>query len=143
MTLAPVAPSVGIRRHHTAPGDDGYQDISWSRRTARITDYRTGEAAFEQADVEFPESWSQNATNIVAQKYFRGTLGTDEREWSLRQVIDRVADTVTAWGAGSGRSSAARASAMPACAAAASSARPRGMSCAMPCPARRRSPARN
>jgi len=57
MTLAPVAPSVGIRRHHTAPGDDGYQDISWSRRTARITDYRTGEAAFEQADVEFPESW--------------------------------------------------------------------------------------
>ena len=102
MTLAPVAPSVGIRRHHTAPGDDGYQDISWSRRTARITDYRTGEAAFEQADVEFPESWSQNATNIVAQKYFRGTQGSPERETSLRQVIDRVVSTIASWGLADG-----------------------------------------
>ena len=57
-----------------------------------------GSVAFEQRGVEFPVTWSQNATNIVAQKYFRGTLGTDERETSLRQVIDRVADTITAWG---------------------------------------------
>ena len=54
--------------------------------------------AFEQLGVEVPESWSVNATNILAQKYFRGTLGTEEREWSLRQVADRVADTLTAWG---------------------------------------------
>ena len=54
--------------------------------------------AFFQPGVEFPTTWSVNATNIVAQKYFRGTLGTDGREWSLRQVIDRVADTITTWG---------------------------------------------
>ena len=58
----------------------------------------TGAVAFEQLDVEFPVGWSLNATNIVAQKYFRGTLGTPEREWSLQQVIDRVVDTITAWG---------------------------------------------
>ena len=54
--------------------------------------------AINRLGVEFPSSWSLNATNIVAQKYFRGTLGTPEREWSLRQVIDRVADTITRWG---------------------------------------------
>ncbi len=102
MTMAPVVPSVGVRRHHTAVGDDGYQDVSWSNRTARITDYRTGESAFEQADVEFPTSWSQNATNIVAQKYFRGTEGSPERESSLRQVIDRVVSTIASWGLADG-----------------------------------------
>ena len=54
--------------------------------------------AFEQLDVEVPEDWSLNATNILAQKYFRGTPNTDEREWSLRQVADRVVDTITTWG---------------------------------------------
>src|SRR5881275_2754462 len=68
------------------------------RREARIPNYRDGTDAFFQPDVEFPVSWSQNATNIVAQKYFRGTLGTPERESSLRQVIDRIADTITDWG---------------------------------------------
>ncbi len=71
---------------------------SGRRRDARITNYRDGAVAFEQLDVEVPEGWSLNATNILAQKYFRGTPGTDEREWSLRQVADRVVDTITAWG---------------------------------------------
>ena len=72
---------------------------TWERRDARITNFRDGSVAFEQLDVEFPVDWSLNATNIVAQKYFRGTLGTPERETSLRQVIDRVVDTITEWGA--------------------------------------------
>ena len=60
--------------------------------------YRDGTVAFEQLGVEVPENWSLNATNILAQKYFRGTPGTPQREWSLRQVADRVVDTITAWG---------------------------------------------
>jgi ribonucleoside-diphosphate reductase alpha chain len=72
--------------------------ISWEKRDARISNWKDGSVAFEQRDVEFPESWSLNATNIVAQKYFRGTPGTSERETSLRQVIDRVADTIANWG---------------------------------------------
>ncbi len=68
----------------------------------RITNWKDGAVAFEQLDVEFPVSWSLNATNIVAQKYFRGTLGTPERERSLRQVIDRVADTIARWGVADG-----------------------------------------
>ena len=80
------------------PGVHPYDTVEWERREARIQNYKDGTDAFFQPDVEFPVTWSQNATNIVAQKYFRGTLGTDERETSLRQVIDRVADTITAWG---------------------------------------------
>src|SRR5207253_5040425 len=63
-----------------------------------ITNSRDGSVAFEQLGVEVPATWSLNATNILAQKYFRGTLGTTEREWSLKQVADRVVDTITAWG---------------------------------------------
>ncbi len=69
-----------------------------SDANARITNFQDGSVAFEQLDVEFPVDWSLNATNIVAQKYFRGTMGTPEREQSLRQVIDRVVDTITEWG---------------------------------------------
>src|SRR5690606_25569330 len=68
------------------------------KRDARITNFQDGSVAFEQLGVEFPTTWSVNATNIVAQKYFRGTPGTAERETSLRQVIDRGADTITQWG---------------------------------------------
>jgi ribonucleoside-diphosphate reductase alpha chain len=75
-----------------------YDQVVWERRDARISNWKDGSVAFEQLDVEFPATWSLNATNIVAQKYFRGTLGTPERESSLRQVIDRVADTITTWG---------------------------------------------
>jgi ribonucleoside-diphosphate reductase alpha chain len=63
-----------------------------------IPNFKEGGNAFEQRDVEFPVSWSQNATNIVAQKYFRGTLGTPQRESSVRQLIGRVVDTITGWG---------------------------------------------
>ncbi|HET9543133.1 MAG TPA: vitamin B12-dependent ribonucleotide reductase, partial [Acidimicrobiales bacterium] len=102
MALAPEQTRIGIRRHFTTEGTHPYDMVDWERRDARITNFRDGTVAFEQTDVEFPTTWSLNATNIVAQKYFRGTLGTAEREWSLRQVIDRVADTITAWGARDG-----------------------------------------
>ncbi len=98
MALAPEQTGIGIRRHFSTEGVDPYDEVTWERRDARITNFRDGTVAFEQRDVEFPVGWSQNATNIVAQKYFRGTLGTSEREWSLRQVINRVVSTVTAWG---------------------------------------------
>ena len=98
MALAPEHTGIGIRRHFTTEGVHPYDQVTWERRDARISNYRDGSVAFEQLDVEFPVDWSLNATNIVAQKYFRGTLGTAERESSLRQVIDRVADTITEWG---------------------------------------------
>ena len=98
MSLAPDRLSIGIRRHFTSPGVHPYDTVVWERRDARISNWKDGSVAFEQKDVEIPASWSLNATNIVAQKYFRGTLGTPERETSLRQVIDRVADTITTWG---------------------------------------------
>jgi ribonucleoside-diphosphate reductase alpha chain len=98
MALAPEQAGIGIRRHFTIAGVHPYDELEWDRRDARITNFRDGSVAFEQLGVEFPTTWSLNATNIVAQKYFRGTLGTPEREWSLRQVIDRVADTITRWG---------------------------------------------
>jgi ribonucleoside-diphosphate reductase alpha chain len=98
MSLAAERRTIGIHRHFTTPGRHPYDELAWQRRVAKITNWTDGSVAFEQRDVEFPESWSQNATNIVAQKYFRGTLGTPEREHSLRQVIDRVADTITTWG---------------------------------------------
>jgi ribonucleoside-diphosphate reductase alpha chain len=98
MALAPEQAGIGIRRHFTTEGVHPYDELAWDRRDARITNYKDGSVAFEQLDVEFPSSWTVNATNIVAQKYFRGTPGTAERESSLRQVIDRVADTITQWG---------------------------------------------
>src|SRR6476619_5491417 len=98
MAQAPQQLGIGIRRRFTTAGTDPYDTVEWERRDSRIPNFKDGGDAFFQADVEFPTTWSQNATNIVAQKYFRGTLGTPERETSLRQVIDRVADTVTDWG---------------------------------------------
>ncbi|HXX90231.1 MAG TPA: vitamin B12-dependent ribonucleotide reductase, partial [Acidimicrobiales bacterium] len=98
MAIAPQRTTIGIRRHFTAEGVHPYDEVVWERRDARITNYRDGSVAFEQLGVEVPASWSLNATNILAQKYFRGTPGTPEREWSLKQVADRVADTITEWG---------------------------------------------
>ena len=86
-----------LRRYFTAPGDDGFAGVEWELRTAAITG-ENGKSVFEQRDVEVPKSWSQTATNVVVQKYFRGTVGTPERERSVRQLISRVADTITAWG---------------------------------------------
>ncbi|MDA8391783.1 MAG: vitamin B12-dependent ribonucleotide reductase [Actinomycetota bacterium] len=98
MAIAPHRLGLGIKRHFTEAGRHPYDLIAWERRDARITNYRDGSVAFEQRAVEVPASWSLNATNILAQKYFRGNPGTDERESSLRQVADRVVDTITAWG---------------------------------------------
>ena len=98
MSLAPDRLAIGIGRHFTTPGVHPYDEVVWEHRDARISNWKDGTVAFEQLGVEFPTTWSLNATNIVAQKYFRGTLGTPERETSLRQVIDRVVDTITTWG---------------------------------------------
>ncbi len=98
MAIAPQRTGIGIRRHFTEPDVHPYDSVKWERRDARITNFRDGSVAFEQLGVEVPDTWSLNATNILAQKYFRGTPNTDERERSLRQVADRVVDTVTAWG---------------------------------------------
>jgi ribonucleoside-diphosphate reductase alpha chain len=94
--------TIGIRRHFTTEGTAPYEMMAWERRDARISNWKTGEVAFEQLGVEFPVGWSLNATNIVAQKYFRGNPGTDEREWSLKQVADRVANTIADWGIADG-----------------------------------------
>ncbi len=102
MAMTPQQLGIGITRHFTQPGIDPYDTVEWERRDSRIPNFKDGGDAFFQPGVEFPTSWSLNATNIVAQKYFRGTLGTAEREWSLRQVIDRVADTITDWGVADG-----------------------------------------
>ena len=98
MALAPEQAGIGIRRLYTNADTHPYDQVEWERRDARISNWKTGEVAFEQLGVEFPVGWSLNATNIVAQKYFRGTPDTDEREWTLKQVADRVADTITDWG---------------------------------------------
>ncbi len=90
--------ALGFRRVHTTPGTDVYDLFDWELRDAQIHDWRDGSVAFEQLGIEVPASWSINASNILAQKYFRGSLGTPERETSLRQVVDRVVDTITQWG---------------------------------------------
>jgi len=98
MAIAPQRLGIGIRRFFTTEDRHPYDDVVWDRRDARISNFRDGSVAFEQLGVEVPASWSFNATNILAQKYFRGTLNTDERETSLKQVVDRIVDTITAWG---------------------------------------------
>jgi ribonucleoside-diphosphate reductase alpha chain len=98
MAMAPERLGIGIQRRFTRPGQHPYDTVEWERRDARIVNYATGAVAFEQLGVEVPSSWSINATNILAQKYFRGTLGSPDREWSLKQVVDRVVDTITEWG---------------------------------------------
>ena len=98
MAVAGERLGIGISRYFTSDNRHPYDEVVWERRDSRITDYRDGSVAFEQLGVEVPTTWSLNATNILAQKYFRGTPGTEERETSLRQVIDRVVDTVTDWG---------------------------------------------
>jgi ribonucleoside-diphosphate reductase alpha chain len=88
--------ALSIERFFTSPDTHPFDAIEWERRDARIG--HGDRVAFEQADVEFPKSWSQNATNIVAQKYFRGQLGSPERESSVKEMISRVAGTISRWG---------------------------------------------
>ncbi|MGI8407783.1 MAG: vitamin B12-dependent ribonucleotide reductase, partial [Actinomycetota bacterium] len=73
-----------INRSFTTPSVHPYDELEWESREAVIKNYRTGEVAFEQRDIEFPKSWSQNATNIVAQKYFRGAPNSPQRERSVK-----------------------------------------------------------
>jgi ribonucleoside-diphosphate reductase alpha chain len=89
---------LGIRRAFTLPGSKAYDSLKWVKRDSVITNPMTGKPVFEQLGVEFPESWSLNAINIVSQKYFTGTPGTESRESSLKHLVDRVADTITRQG---------------------------------------------
>jgi ribonucleoside-diphosphate reductase alpha chain len=92
-----LLPGMKVERSFTRAGDDGFRGVDWDLRTASIIG-EGGKVVFEQRDVEVPKGWSQTATNVVVQKYFRGQLGTPGRERSIRQLICRVADTITAWG---------------------------------------------
>lgn len=87
-----------VGRYFTKPKTKAYDNLDWVKRDSSIVNPMTNESVFEQKDVDFPDFWSQNAINIVAQKYFAGTPGTDTRESSLRDLIDRVVDTITRHG---------------------------------------------
>ena len=102
----------GIRfaRFFTTPGVDPFDAVEWEVRDAVITNEK-GEKVFEQRGVEVPKAWSQTATNVVVSKYFRGQLGSPQREHSVRQLIGRVADTITSWGRKGGYFAAGSASA--------------------------------
>ncbi len=96
-------PARGLRfeRYYTTPGEDPFDAVEWELRDAVISNEK-GEKVFEQKGVEMPKFWSQTATNVVVSKYFRGHLGSLDRERSVRQLIGRVADTLTGWGRGGG-----------------------------------------
>jgi len=97
-TFGPGESVVGIEfeRYFTKDSVDPFDEVDWELRSAVIANER-GEVVFEQRDVEFPKSWSQQATNIVVSKYFRGVIGTPERERSVKQLIGRVVNTITRW----------------------------------------------
>ncbi|WDV54991.1 vitamin B12-dependent ribonucleotide reductase [Streptomyces coeruleorubidus] len=82
-----------IERIHTTPGVHPYDEVAWERRDVVMTNWRDGSVNFEQRGVEFPDFWSVNAVNIVTSKYFRGAVGTPQRETSLKQLIDRIVKT--------------------------------------------------
>src|SRR4051812_25365413 len=86
---------LSVKRFFTTPGVHPFESVEWELRDARIG--HGGKVAFEQRGVEFPKTWSQNATNIVAQKYFRGQLDTPAREHSVKQMVGRVAGTIADW----------------------------------------------
>ncbi|MBQ0900864.1 vitamin B12-dependent ribonucleotide reductase [Micromonospora sp. U21] len=90
---ASASAGLKIERVWTTEGVHPYDEVTWERRDVVMTNWRDGSINFEQRGVEFPQSWSVNAANIVTTKYFRGAVGTPEREWSLRQLIDRVVGT--------------------------------------------------
>jgi len=94
------ASNLGVRRFFTIPGRDPFDEIEWETRDAFIPG--KDKPVFEQKNVEFPKFWSQTATNIVAQKYFRGRMSSPEREFSVKQMIGRVVDTIGGWGRAGG-----------------------------------------
>src|ERR1044071_8869718 len=94
---APSFPGLKVARRFTEPGEDVWNTVEWEKRSAVITG-GDGEGVFEQYDIDVPKTWTQLATNVVASKYFRGHLGTPERETSVRQLIQRVSYTMADWG---------------------------------------------
>ena len=94
-------PGLAVERYFTRQGVDPFDTVDWERRDAVISG-ADGKVFFEQRGVEFPRTWSQTATNVVVQKYFRGTLGTPQRESSVRSMVGRVADTIYGWGKADG-----------------------------------------
>jgi ribonucleoside-diphosphate reductase alpha chain len=96
--MAQSVSALSVARYFTDAGTDPYDLLEWVKRESKITNPGTGKVVFEQQDVEFPTFWSQNSINIVAQKYFYGTPGTPQREKGLKDLIDRVVDTVTKHG---------------------------------------------
>src|ERR1700760_1347450 len=92
--------SLAVRRYFTIPGRDPFDEIEWETRDAYIPG--KDKPAFDQKNVEFPKFWSQTATNIVAQKYFRGRMTSPERERSVKQMIGRVVTTTGTWGRAGG-----------------------------------------
>jgi ribonucleoside-diphosphate reductase alpha chain len=93
---APLVPGLEFPRYFTLPGVDPFDEVEWEIRSAVIGNEK-GKVVFEQRDVEIPKTWSQQATNIVVSKYFRGQIGTPERERSVKQLIGRVVETITGW----------------------------------------------
>src|SRR5437762_2396809 len=91
-------PGLTFPRFFTEAGVDPFDEVEWELRSAVIGSEK-GEVVFEQRDVEIPKFWSQQATNIVVSKYFRGQMGAPERERSVKQLIGRVVDTITEWAA--------------------------------------------
>ena len=98
--ISSLGKGLSLKRFFTKEGVHPYDEIGWERRRALIKNAK-GESVFEQNDVEVPNFWSQSATDIVAEKYFSGHIGKAGRETSVRELVSRVADTVTKWGAGS------------------------------------------
>jgi len=93
-----AAKGLTLRRIYTRDGVHPYDDVTWERRDVVMTNWRDGSVNFEQHGVEFPDFWSVNAANIVTTKYFRGAVGSPQREWSLKQLVDRVTDVYTKTG---------------------------------------------
>jgi len=91
-----------IERIYTTEGEHPFDQVNWEHRNVVQTNWQTGETIFEQPGVEFPEFWSINASTIVTTKYFRGALGSQDREFSLRQLINRVVSTYTQAGLDNG-----------------------------------------
>jgi ribonucleoside-diphosphate reductase alpha chain len=98
---ADASPGLEFPRFFTRAGVNPFDEIEWELRNAVIANER-GQLVFEQRDVEMPKSWSQQATNIVVSKYFRGQLGSPDRERSVKQLIGRVVETITEWGRADG-----------------------------------------
>ncbi len=97
-TRKAAAGGLRSQRIHTKPGVHPYDEVTWERRDVVMTNWRDGSVNFEQRGVEFPDFWSVNAANIVTTKYFRGAVGTPQREWSLKQLVDRVVDVYVSTG---------------------------------------------